>query len=160
MKQMQRGITMIGFLITLTFVIFFAYCGMKIGPMYMEFFSVKKALAGIASDPEAANASKEKIRTLLNKRFQIDYVSVVKPEMLKLVAQHVVAKGLERVPTLPNDLSLKFRLVSAAPPEADDEGGDAPDEQLLQRLHRALDRLGGEPRKVVLHLPTRQQAPA
>ena len=58
MKQMQRGITMIGFLITLTFVIFFAYCGMKIGPMYMEFFSVKKALAGIASDPEAANASK------------------------------------------------------------------------------------------------------
>ena len=84
MKQMQRGITMIGFLITLTFVIFFAYCGMKIGPMYMEFFSVKKALAGIASDPEAANASKEKIRTLLNKRFQIDYVSVVKPEMLKI----------------------------------------------------------------------------
>ncbi|WP_347246785.1 DUF4845 domain-containing protein [Thermomonas sp.] len=84
MKQMQRGITMIGFLITLTLVIFFAYCGMKIGPMYMEFFSVKKALAGIASDPEAANASKDKIRMLLNKRFQIDYVSVVKPEMLKI----------------------------------------------------------------------------
>ena len=84
MKQMQRGITMIGFLITLTFVIFFAYCGMKIGPMYMEFFSVKKALAGIASDPEAANAPKDKIRAMLDKRFQIDYVSVVKPEMLKI----------------------------------------------------------------------------
>ena len=77
MKQAQRGITMIGFLITLTVVIFFAYCAMKIGPMYMEFFTVKKALAGIASDPEAANASKDKLRTLLNKRLQIDYVAVV-----------------------------------------------------------------------------------
>ncbi|MFP8779367.1 7TM diverse intracellular signaling domain-containing protein [Hydrogenophaga sp. RWCD_12] len=93
-------------------------------------------------------------------RFAVLIEGPVKPDLLKLVAQHVVAKGLERVPTLPNDLSLKFRLVSAAPPEADDEGGDAPDEQLLQRLHRALDRLGSKPRKVVMHLPGRQQAPA
>ena len=93
-------------------------------------------------------------------RFAVLIEGPLKPDLLKLVAQHVVAKGLERVPTLPNDLSLRFRLVSAAPPEADDEVGDAPDERLLERLHRALDRLGEEPRKVVLHLPARQQAPA
>lgn len=92
-------------------------------------------------------------------RFAVLIEGPVKTDLLKLVAQHVVAKGLERVPALPNDLSLRFRLVSAAPPEADDEGNDAPDEHLLARLHRALDRLGGEPRKVVMHLPARQQAP-
>lgn len=33
MKRMQRGMTMLGFLITLCVVIFFAYVGMKIVPM-------------------------------------------------------------------------------------------------------------------------------
>lgn len=84
MKQMQRGITMIGFLFILCLVIFFAYIAMRIVPMYIEFYSVKKALAGIAHDAEAADAPKDQIRALLAKRFQIDYVSVVKPEMLKI----------------------------------------------------------------------------
>ena len=79
-----------------------------------------------------------------------------KPDLLKLLAQHVVARGLERVPSLPNDLSLKFRLVSCAPPDGDEAQDEAvDDEQLLARLHRALDRLVGEPRKVVHHLAPR-----
>ena len=32
------------------------------------------------------------------------------------------------------------------------------DERLMERLHRALDRLAGEPRRVVLHLPMRMPA--
>lgn len=81
-----------------------------------------------------------------------------KPDLLKLLAQHVVAKGLEQVPNLPNDLTLKFRLVSCAPPDGDDAPDQAlDDEQLLARLHRALDRLGSEPRKVVHHLAPRPQ---
>ena len=84
MKRMQRGMTMLGFLITLTVVIFFAFCAMKIVPMYIEFYSVKKALASIASDAEAANASKEKIRSNFARHMQIDYVAIVKPEMLKI----------------------------------------------------------------------------
>jgi two-component system, sensor histidine kinase LadS len=79
-----------------------------------------------------------------------------KPDLLKLLAQHVVARGLERVPSLPNDLSLKFRLVSCAPPDGDEAQDEAvDDDQLLARLHRALDRLVGEPRKVVHHLAPR-----
>lgn len=75
------------------------------------------------------------------------------PEDLKLLGQHIVAKGLERVPLLPNDLSLRFRLVSAALPEEAD--GSIDDARLMERLHHALDRLAEDPRKVVLHLPQR-----
>lgn len=92
-------------------------------------------------------------------RFALLIEGPVKPELLRLTAQHVVAKGLERVPALPSELSLRFRVVSAATPEADAEEGEAPDERLLERLHRALDRMGSDPRKVVLHLSGRQQAP-
>ncbi len=76
-----------------------------------------------------------------------------KPELLKLLGQHVVAKGLEKVPNLPVDLPLRFRLVSSTPPEDRDSLDDAlDDERLLARLNRALDRLSDDPRKVVLHL--------
>lgn len=84
MKRKQRGITMLGFLITLCVVIFFAYCAMKIVPMYIEYYSVKKALASIASDAQAADATKEKIRSNFARHMQIDYVATVKPEMLKI----------------------------------------------------------------------------
>ena len=84
MKQKQRGMTMLGFLITLCVVIFFAFCAMKIVPMYIEYYSVKKALASIANDAQAANSSKERIRENFARHMQIDYVSTVKPEMLKI----------------------------------------------------------------------------
>jgi hypothetical protein len=84
MKRMQRGMTMLGFLITLSVVILFLYCGMKIVPMYIEFYSVKKMMATIASNPEAATGSKDQIRALFNRSLEIDYVKVIKPEMLKI----------------------------------------------------------------------------
>ena len=84
MKRMQRGMTMLGFLITLSVVILFIFCGMKIVPMYIEFYSVKKMLATISNNPEAASAPKDKIRALFARSLQIDYVKIIKPEMLKI----------------------------------------------------------------------------
>ena len=84
MKRTQGGMTMLGFLITLSVVILFLFCGMKIVPMYIEYYSVKKMLATISGNPEAASASKDKIRGLFAKSLQIDYVKIIKPEMLKI----------------------------------------------------------------------------
>ena len=84
MKRTQGGMTMLGFLITLSVVILFIFCGMKIVPMYIEYYSVKKALASIASDRQAADDSREKLRERFARHMQIDYVSTVKPEMLKI----------------------------------------------------------------------------
>ena len=84
MKRLQSGMTMLGFLITLSVVILLAYCAMKIVPMYIEFYSVKKALASMANEADLANAPKDKIRASFARHMQIDYVSVIKPEMLKI----------------------------------------------------------------------------
>lgn len=78
MRRMQSGLSMTGFLITLTLAIFFAYCGMKIGPMYMEYYSVKQALKGIAEDNAAAGASKDHIRMLFQRRLEMSYANYVK----------------------------------------------------------------------------------
>lgn len=84
MKRTQGGMTMLGFLITLSVVILFLFCGMKIVPMYIEYYSVKKMLATISNNPESANSTKDKIRGLFARSLQIDYVKIIKPEMLKI----------------------------------------------------------------------------
>ena len=86
MKRTQGGMTMLGFLITLSVVILFIFCGMKIVPMYIEFYSVKKALASIASEQSASATSKEAIRGLFARHLKIDYVKIIKPDMLKIEA--------------------------------------------------------------------------
>ncbi|HVL58925.1 MAG TPA: 7TM diverse intracellular signaling domain-containing protein [Burkholderiaceae bacterium] len=76
------------------------------------------------------------------------------------LAQHIVARGLEPVRGTDAGLPLEFRVVTAwlpdvAAPAASRQGGL--DEQgVLERLGAALDQLGREPRRVLLHL----EAPA
>ena len=87
MNRKQSGITMIGFLMTLGVIILFLYCGMKIIPMYTEFYSVKQALAGMAAEPELGTSSKEKIRELFRRRMDMSYANnVLKIDPLKIEA--------------------------------------------------------------------------
>ena len=84
MKRKQGGMTMLGFLITLSVVILFIFCGMKIVPMYIEYYSVKKMMAAISNNPESANSSKDQIRKMFRRSLEIDYVKIITPEMLKI----------------------------------------------------------------------------
>lgn len=51
----QRGITMIGFLMVLVIVGFFAYAAMRLVPVYTEYFSVRKAMKSVAGEVGVAN---------------------------------------------------------------------------------------------------------
>lgn len=117
MNRKQGGMTMLGFLITLSVIMFFLYCGMKVVPMYTEFYSVKKALASIAKEPEAG-VSKDKIRALFARHMQIDYVSVIKPEMLKIestdTGYNMLMDYERRTPLFANlDVVAKFHAEQA-----------------------------------------------
>lgn len=91
-----------------------------------------------------------------NARFAILVEGPLQPDDLLLLAQHIVAKGLEQVPSLPAGLSLRFRLVSMSLP---DEAAESDNGRLFERLGAALDQMADEPRKVVLHLPDRAMVP-
>jgi hypothetical protein len=84
MKRTQRGITLLGFIMVLGIIGFFAYVGMKLFPMYSEYYSVKSALKGMASDPAVANADPARIQDLFFRRMRIDYTQNVKPEHFKI----------------------------------------------------------------------------
>ncbi|MEN4904954.1 DUF4845 domain-containing protein [Luteimonas sp. TWI1416] len=80
MKRTQRGITLLGFVVVLALVGFFAYVGMKLFPMYSEYYSVRSALKGLAAEPGIASADTARIRELFFRRLQISYAETVKPQ--------------------------------------------------------------------------------
>lgn len=83
MKYTQRGITLTSFLMVLAVVGFFLFIGMKLFPMYQEFWSVKKALKSVASDSSVSN-DPISIRTSLGKYFEVGYVDSVKSQDIKV----------------------------------------------------------------------------
>ncbi|MGV8931025.1 MAG: DUF4845 domain-containing protein [Luteimonas sp.] len=84
MKQSQRGMTLLSFVIVLGVVGFFAYLVMKLFPMYSEYYSVKQALKGLQSEAGIANQDPGKIKDLFFRRLYISYAENVKPENVSL----------------------------------------------------------------------------
>lgn len=84
MKRKQSGITFIGFLIVLAVVGFAAFIGMKLFPMYQEFYAVKTAAKGLSGEPGVADMDPAKIQDLFFRRLYINYSENVKPQNVKI----------------------------------------------------------------------------
>jgi hypothetical protein len=84
MKRTQSGITLLGFIVVLAVVGLFAYIGMKLFPMYSEFYSVKSALKGLANEPGIGNTDPAKIQDLFFRRLYISYSENVQKENVKI----------------------------------------------------------------------------
>jgi hypothetical protein len=85
MKRTQRGMTLIGFIMVLAVVGILVYMGMKVIPMYSEYYSLKQALAGLAKQPNITDNEPAMIKDLLFRRLDISYANSIKPENVKIV---------------------------------------------------------------------------
>lgn len=84
MKRKQSGITLIGFVVVLGLVGVGIYLGMKLVPMYMEYYAVKQALSGMAEEQGIADNSPVKISDLFFRRLYVSYSENVKPSDVKI----------------------------------------------------------------------------
>ncbi len=82
--QSQRGITLIGLVIVLSLVIFFAFIGMKLFPVYSEYYSVAQAMEQVAQQPGVSQNTPAQVRTAMLKRFNVSYVETVKSKDIKV----------------------------------------------------------------------------
>jgi uncharacterized protein DUF4845 len=82
----SRGITLLGFLILLCVAGFFAYCVMKLLPVYVEYFGVVKAMEQLKSEPGVAQKTVEQIRRDLSMKFDLQYVDEkdIPPQAIQL----------------------------------------------------------------------------
>lgn len=74
----QRGITLLGFIMLLAVVGVFVFVGMKLFPVYAEYYSAVTDLKAACREPDAATASLQEMRSKLGRRFYISYVESIK----------------------------------------------------------------------------------
>ena len=83
MKRKQSGLSLLGFLVVLSVVGFAAYVGMKLFPMYQEYYAVTSAMKGLAGEAGTADMDPAKIQDLFFRRLYINYSENVKPKDVK-----------------------------------------------------------------------------
>lgn len=82
--QRQRGLGWFGMLFVFGTLAFVVICVIKVGPLYLNQFTVAKAVKGVAEDPEMANADALVIRDRLRARWDVDYIDQVDYKDIKI----------------------------------------------------------------------------
>ncbi len=80
----QQGITFIGFVMVLILIGFFAFIGMKLFPVYQEYFSVVQAMKSVSQQPGVSRQEPRQIQEMLIKRMYVSYVESVKKTHIKV----------------------------------------------------------------------------
>lgn len=101
-KNRQRGMTLIGFLLLLSAVVFVAYIGMKMFPIYYQHYNIVSAMKDLAAESGSARYSEGRLRDLLQRRLSVNYVrnfsadeiQLVKSPQPQLVLDYEVREGL------------------------------------------------------------------
>lgn len=83
--KLQRGITLIGFLIVLAIAGFFFFIAAKLVPIYTEYYAVVGAMTAVQQTPGSARMSPNEIWNILDKRFYTSYVDSVKRNNVQVV---------------------------------------------------------------------------
>lgn len=85
MRHRQSGISFIGFIIVLAVGGFFLFLGMKIGPVYLEYNSIRSAVNKVAAEATVADIAT--IRRSMDRQMTIDYAANYKPEFIRVVRE-------------------------------------------------------------------------
>ncbi len=85
LSKPQQGYTLITLIFMLGIFGFFVLLAMKVGPIYLDHSKVKSALAAIEQMTDVATLSEAEIRASLDKRFNMNYVSDLKAQDVKII---------------------------------------------------------------------------
>jgi len=80
----QQGVTALGWMIILGLIAFFVSLGLKIYPIYWENYNVKSALKSLAKTQGISRMSRGQIRSLLQKKLDINYITTIKKNNVKV----------------------------------------------------------------------------
>jgi Tfp pilus assembly major pilin PilA len=81
----QRGMTLIGWVIVLALIAFFATLVMRLLPMYQEYYGVLQVMSSMEEELKNNNLSKNQVEILLYKKFDTGYIKSVKRDNIELL---------------------------------------------------------------------------
>lgn len=81
----QVGITTVGFLILAVFIGLFAFAGMRLSPVYLNYMKVAGVLDGVFKEFDSQNPSRASLQKSIRRRFDVESVSVITARDIKIV---------------------------------------------------------------------------
>jgi len=108
-KRHQAGMTTLGVIILVSFVGIFAFAGIRLTPVYLNYMKVVGVVDGVGQEFDGTGASRSAIRSSISRRFDIESVGVIVAKDVKVTT---VDGGL-RHPSLP---MFPFLSISTSGP--------------------------------------------
>ena len=84
MKQRQAGMTTLGLVILVAFVGLFAFAGIRLAPIYLNYMKVVGVVDGVREEFDGTGATSSAIRSSIVRRFDIESVSVITARDIKV----------------------------------------------------------------------------
>lgn len=75
----QRGLTLSGLMLWGILIVVLVMLGLKVGPAYMEYYTIQKTFKTIVSEPGMRNAQRSEIERAFASRAAIDNIHSVAP---------------------------------------------------------------------------------
>ena len=94
MKKRQAGITTLGLVILVAFAGLFAFAGIRLTPVYLNYMKVVGVVDGVREEFDGTGASRSQIRSSISRRFDIESVGIITAKdvkVLKVDGGHEVA---------------------------------------------------------------------
>ncbi len=85
-KRQQAGMTTLGLIILVLFVGLFAFAGIRLTPVYLNYMKVVGVVDGVETEFDGTGASRSAIRTSISRRFDIESVSIITAKDVKVTA--------------------------------------------------------------------------
>ena len=83
-KHRQAGMTTLGLIILVSFVGIFAFAGIRLTPIYLNYMKIAGVVSGVQKEFDGANASRSAIRGSISRRFDIESVGVIEAKDVKV----------------------------------------------------------------------------
>lgn len=84
----QGGLSIIGFMLVLAMTLFVTFIGMRIVPLYIEYYSVVNAVNGVAAERGSAHLSLRSLRIKVLNRLYVSYSDNVKEAAITKVRRN------------------------------------------------------------------------
>jgi hypothetical protein len=82
----ESGMTTVGFLILIVFVGLFAFGGIRLTPVYLNYIKVAGVIDGVYDEFDSKNPSRDAVRRSILRRFQVESVSELTDRDVKVTA--------------------------------------------------------------------------
>jgi hypothetical protein len=113
----QKGLSLSALLGWSVFLILIAIFSMKLAPVYIEYFSIKKNLTTIVKETNLQETDHLYIKQAFSKRAQIDGIKSITAQDIKISRENgrpvLIAKYTVKIPIISNiSLNIDFEAVS------------------------------------------------